>query len=132
MPEMFAFLTNMVKLEMVASVLLLAISVSVVGVLVCLGWFIVVRLPGILTNWLEGLNAAVDKLADSVVRITADVAGTHQNTISAGSLLISHDAQAAQIKEIVQDLAEKQEDGNIILRDIQTTLKNRPCVVKGG
>ena len=128
--EVIAFIAGLIKLEMVASVLLLIISVGVVAVLGSITWFVITKLPTILRDWLTGFNAAVDKLAESVIRIAADVSGTHQNTVTAGALLAAHDAQAKQIKEAVEELTAKAEEGNRMLGDIVVTLENRPCIIK--
>ncbi len=46
--EVLSFVTSMVRLEMVASVLLLAIAVAVVAALGSFAWFVITKLPGIM------------------------------------------------------------------------------------
>lgn len=128
--EILNFIAGMIKLEMVASVLLLLIAVSVVGVLGSVMWFIVTKLPKILQDWLVGFNAAVEKLAESVVRITADVGATHQNTVAYGLVLSSHDEQARQIMKNTELILEKQDEQGAMLIGVVTTLENRPCIAK--
>jgi len=130
MAETLTFVTHMVKLEMVASVLLLAIAMGVVGVLGCVMWFIITKLPVILSDWLTGFNQAVEKLAESVIKITNDVTGTHQNTVSTGILLSSHDAQGKQILINTEKIIEMEEFNKDLLNKINTTLEQRPCIVK--
>lgn len=128
--DVLDFLAGMVKLEMVASVLLLAISIGVVAVLGSVAWFIITKLPKILVDWLTGFNLAIEKIATSMAKMTADVSGTHQYSISAASLLSTHDEQARQIKEVQKELVGKVDEGNAMLIGLVATLENRPCVAK--
>lgn len=128
--EILAFLAGMIKLEMIASILLLAIAIGVVAALGSIAWFVITKLPTILQEWLKGFNAAVEKLAESVIRITADVSGTHQNTVSTNLVLAAHDEQAKQIKLVVEDLVEKTDELIQLSNNVATTLENRPCIIK--
>ena len=130
MESVIVFITGMVKLEMIASVLLLAISVGLVAVMAAITWFIVTKLPGILSEWLTDFNKAVEKLADSVARITSDVSGTYQNTVQAAAQAAAHDAQAKAISACMTDVKESTADTNQTVHAILTTLQNRPCIVR--
>lgn len=130
MGEVLTFLTSMIRLEMVASVLLLLIAMAVIGVLGSMMWFIVTQLPRILRDWLIGLNSAIERLAESVVRITGDLANTHSNTVSANLILASHDEQARQILAKTETVEQLARDNSQLLHKIATTLDNKPCIAR--
>lgn len=122
--EVLSFIAGMIKLEMVASVLLLAIAIAVVGALGSIAWFVIAKLPTILQEWLKGFNSAVEKLAESVVRITADVSSTHANTVSANLVLATHDGKAEQILRNTEAILKQEGKNAVALAEINTHLAN--------
>lgn len=128
--EVLSFVTSMVRLEMVASVLLLAIAVAVVAALGSFAWFVITKLPGIMREWLNGFNAAVEKLACSVMKITTDVTGTHANTTAANLILAAQDEQLRQIRKNTEKALDGIATLTVTVAEVSTVLENRPCIAK--